>query len=260
MSEDTIKILAHGGAGSNADHKDGAEAACNKALEVMRAGQPVLDCVCEGVVVLENDGRFNAGVGSRARSDGSVQMDAACMDSERRFGSVAVVEGFRHPVMIAKAVTGLPHRVLAGRGAEQFASAQNMLRWQASEASQSGGTDTVGCVAYDGQHFAAALSTGGTGGSLPGRVGDVPQIGCGLYAGPYGAVCATGHGEAIALNVTAFRAYQMMEEGMGPNFVLEEVLEWFEEDEDIGLLLISRKDSAGGSNRSMAWASLEESA
>ncbi len=89
-------------------------------------------------------------------------------------------------------------------------------------------------------------------------MGDVPLIGCGLYAGPYGAVAATGKGEAIARNMTAFRAYQMMEEGMGPQFVLEEVLDWFEDDEDIGLLLINRKSSAAGSNRSMAWAELTE--
>jgi isoaspartyl peptidase/L-asparaginase-like protein (Ntn-hydrolase superfamily) len=58
--------------------------------------------------------------------------------------------------------------------------------------------DTVGTVARDSLgRFAATLSTGGTSVTLYGRVGDVPVYGCGLYAGPAGAVACTGEGEEI---------------------------------------------------------------
>jgi len=252
-------VLAHGGAGSRSEFKDGPEAACQRAQDLLRKGRPALEAACGAVVTLEDDGRFNAGIGSRRRADGSVQMDAACMDSAGHFGAVAVVEGYKNPVVIARAVTLLPYNLLAGRGAAAFAHESDMDPFEPGMGPPgSKASDTVGCVTFDGEHFAAALSTGGTGASMPGRVGDVPLIGCGLYAGPYGAVAATGNGEAIALHLTAFRAYQMMEEGMGPNFVLEEVLEWFAEEEDIGLLLVSRKDFAAGSNRSMAWSVLAD--
>ena len=38
---------------------------------------------------------------------------------------------------------------------------------------------------------------------LRGRVGDTPIIGAGLYAGPHGAVAATGDGEEIMRRVLA---------------------------------------------------------
>ncbi len=254
-------VLAHGGAGSDEAFRDGTETACKTALEALRGGEGSLEAVVRGVVVLENDGRFNAGVGSRTRADGTVQMDASVMDSDGTFGAVAVIEGYRNPVLIARRLMTSESNMRAGRGAGEYALEHDFETWTGrkgvTDASYEG-SDTVGCVAFDGTRFSAALSTGGTGGAPAGRVGDVPLIGCGLYAGPYGAVAATGKGEAIARNMTAFRAYQMLEEGMGPNFVLEEVLDWFEEDEDIGLLLMSRKAYAAQSNRSMAWAVLSE--
>jgi isoaspartyl peptidase/L-asparaginase-like protein (Ntn-hydrolase superfamily) len=113
---------------------------------------------------------------------------------------------------------------------------------------------------FDGEQFAAALSTGGTGGSRPGRVGDVPLIGCGLYVGEHGAVCATGHGESITLNLTAYRTYEMLGRGIAPQEALETALSWFEEAQDIGLLIIGKKGYAGASNRSMAWSVITDDA
>jgi beta-aspartyl-peptidase (threonine type) len=56
---------------------------------------------------------------------------------------------------------------------------------------------TVGAVARDRHgNLAAATSTGGMTGKLPGRVGDSPIIGAGTYADDATcAVSATGHGE-----------------------------------------------------------------
>jgi isoaspartyl peptidase/L-asparaginase-like protein (Ntn-hydrolase superfamily) len=69
-------------------------------------------------------------------------------------------------------------------------------------------------------------------------------------------VCATGHGESIALNLTAYRTYEMLGRGIAPQDALETALNWFEDSQDIGLLIVNRQSHAGGSNRSMAWSTL----
>jgi beta-aspartyl-peptidase (threonine type) len=62
-------------------------------------------------------------------------------------------------------------------------------------------------VVSDGHgNVAAATSTGGTRGQLPGRIGDSPIIGAGLYADNAGcAVSCTGDGEEIMRTVLAHR-------------------------------------------------------
>ena len=258
MPEEQLIILAHGGAGSDNAYSDGTDRACRLGLEQMQAQAPVMDVVCRAVEILEDDPRFNAGTGSRKRSDGSVRMDAACMDSGRRFGAVSSLQHIKNPIYVARAIADSEYRLLTGEDAHTYAielgfEKKDMTRIE----SNAPGTDTVGAVAFDGEQFAAALSTGGTGGTRPGRVGDVPLIGCGLYAGAYGAVAATGHGESIALNLTAYRTYEMLGRGIAPQEALETALSWFEESQDIGLLIVNKKGHAGGSNRSMAWSVLK---
>ena len=119
------------------------------------------------------------------------------------------------------------------------------------------GTDTVGCVVRAGDQFAAALSTGGIDDAIPGRIGDVPLIGCGLYAGSAGAVAATGDGEAIAMKVTALRAYQLIEQGMDPKVIVPTVIGWFKETTAFGIIVVSKTGFSGGSNRGMAWTASE---
>ena len=257
MSAKKPIILAHGGAGSDNEHSDATDQACRLGQELIRAETPVLEVVCRAVELLENDPRFNAGTGSHKRSDGSVRMDAACMDSHNRFGAVAGVQHFRHPVYVAYGVANSQYRLLTGEDALQYGleigfETVDMTRLR----SQAPSTDTVGCVVFDGEQFAAALSSGGTDGARPGRVGDVPLIGCGLYAGEHGAVAATGNGESITLNLTAYRVYELLSRGVVPEEALSAALGWFEDAEDIGLLIVSKKGHAGGSNRSMAWSAL----
>lgn len=261
-------VAAHGGAGSANEYADGTEWAVQRGLQSLRSGLSVLESVCQVVAALEDDPRFNAGTGARLRTDGSAQMDAACMDSGGRFGAVAVLEGFKNPIHIAHAVSKTEYLTLAGPGAAQFARglrlpASGPQREQAATLSpppETGCSDTVGAVGFDGETFAAALSTGGRGGAIPGRVGDVPLIGCGLFAGSSGAVAATGDGEEIAMKLTAFRAYQMLERGADPEIVLKTALTWFEETVTVGLILMSRKGFAGGANRDMAWSGAEAAA
>jgi L-asparaginase/beta-aspartyl-peptidase (threonine type) len=78
-----------------------------------------------------------------------------------------------------------------------------------------GPSDTVGAVVRDAEgHCAATLSTGGTSIMLRGRVGDTPIIGAGLYAGPHGAVAATGDGEEIMRRVLAKCVYDRIVSGV----------------------------------------------
>jgi len=257
MPPKQLIILAHGGAGSDNAHSDGTANACKIGLELMQAETPVLETACRAVEILEDDPRFNAGTGSRKRSDGSVRMDASCMDSRHRFGAVSAIEHIKNPIHVARHVADSEYRLLTGEDAHQYAIELGFEKVDMTRIdSNAPGTDTVGAVVFDGTQFAAALSTGGTGGSRPGRVGDVPLIGCGLYAGKHGAVAATGHGESITLNLTAYRTYAMLEQGIDPQEALETALSWFEDAQDIGLLIISHKGHAGGSNRSMAWSTL----
>lgn len=121
-----------------------------------------------------------------------------------------------------------------------------------------GPSDTVGAVAWDGESFAAALSTGGTAATLMGRVGDVPLPGCGLMAGPEGAVCVTGDGEHLARARIADRTYAWLAEGVTPEEVVKRACDAFPKTVAIGLLVVSRSGYAGGSNLAMAWAAAQE--
>jgi beta-aspartyl-peptidase (threonine type) len=85
------------------------------------------------------------------------------------------------------------------------------------------GHDTVGCIALDhAGNLVAANSTGGTPFKLPGRVGDTPMVGCGLYAdSQVGAVVCTGWGESIVRVALARRAVELLERGFAPQSAAE---------------------------------------
>ena len=74
---------------------------------------------------------------------------------------------------------------------------------------------TVGAVARDSEgHLAAATSTGGMQGKLPGRVGDSPLIGAGTYASDRScAVSGTGVGEYFIRLTLARQICNLVEQG-----------------------------------------------
>ena len=80
------------------------------------------------------------------------------------------------------------------------------------------GKETVGAVALDrAGTVAAGASTGGVDVMLPGRVGDTPLIGCGVYAdNRSGAVSMTGLGESIIRVAAAKEIADLLECGMSP--------------------------------------------
>ena len=77
---------------------------------------------------------------------------------------------------------------------------------------------TVGAVARDSEgHIAAATSTGGMQGKLPGRVGDSPLIGAGTYASDRScAVSGTGVGEYFIRLTLAREICTLVEQGQSP--------------------------------------------
>lgn len=112
--------------------------------------------------------------------------------------------------------------------------------------------DTVGAVVRgaDG-HFAVACSTGGSAPSLLGRVGDTPIIGSGFYAGPEGAVAATGIGEHIVRHLLARTVYGWIADGMALQQALERGVALFDPGISVGLIAVSRTEAGAHSNSDM---------
>ncbi len=115
--------------------------------------------------------------------------------------------------------------------------------------------DTVGVVLRTASgEYVAALSTGGTTLALRGRVGDVPQLGAGLFAGPEGAVAATGRGEAIIRERVAARVYDLLAEGIEPRRAIELATRDIGPAEGVGVIAVSRLGYGAGATSQMAWA------
>mgnify|MGYP001091547688 CR=1 FL=1 len=116
--------VTHGGVGSPRDWSPDCQVAADQALAALRAGAPALDAAVAGTIVLEDNPRLNAGTGANIRLDGrTIQMDAAVMASDGRFGAVAVIERVRNPIAVARTLLNTPHLLLAGEGATRFAHA-----------------------------------------------------------------------------------------------------------------------------------------
>ncbi|MES2740963.1 MAG: isoaspartyl peptidase/L-asparaginase [Pseudomonadota bacterium] len=115
-------VVVHGGAGASKQDEDGCQAAARAGLALLGEGQDALAAAVAAVVALEDDGRFNAGSGAVLCLDGcTVELDAAVMDTRGALGAVACLQRVKNPVLVARAVAGSPHWLLAGEGAERFA-------------------------------------------------------------------------------------------------------------------------------------------
>jgi L-asparaginase/beta-aspartyl-peptidase (threonine type) len=263
ISARRVAIVVHGGAGNRRDNHDGCVRAADAGFAVLRAGNDALTAAVEAVVMLEDDPRFNAGTGSICRADGvTIETDAAVMDSHGRLGAVACLQSTRNPVLVARKVMETAHWMLAGAGALAFAREHgfeefDLLVRDRPPMTGEGG-DTVGAVALDsGGSFAVACSTGGSAPALVGRVGDTPIPGAGFWAGPYGAVTATGVGEQMVPRLLARAVYEQIERGMP----LQQALDWgvacVPRVYSAGLIAVTATAAAAATNRSMPFHVLE---
>jgi beta-aspartyl-peptidase (threonine type) len=239
-------LVVHGGAWTIPEEASAAcEAGCRRALErgwaVLEKGGPALDACQQAIAALEDDPVFDAGTGAHLNRDGRVQLDAILMDGRTlKSGAVCAAERLRHPIEVARLVLDRSqHMMLAGPGAEQFATemgvrlcnpselvvAREVEAWYKLKHETDAGRGvfhgdqqlgTVGAVALDAAgNLAAGTSTGGTACKYPGRVGDSALVGCGCYAdNRTGAISATGNGEAIMKVVLAKATSDLLALGM----------------------------------------------
>lgn len=171
------------------------------------------------------------GYGSVLNLDGEIEMDASIMDgSNLKAGCVCLVQNIRHPITLAKRVMEKSDKdwsspvFFAAHGAMNFArqngfevlppgalvtpfakqalashkthiAAECKLEKILKTKKNFGEVGTVGAVAMDMYgNIAAATTTGGMTGKIPGRVGDTPQIGSGTYAdNSVGGTSSTGN-------------------------------------------------------------------
>jgi len=87
-------------------------------------------------------------------------------------------------------------------------------------------TGTIHCAALNTQgELSACTTTSGLSYKIPGRVGDSPIVGAGMYVdNAVGAAGATGRGEAVIQSCGAFSVVRAMERGLEPGQACLEVL------------------------------------
>ncbi|RLG65279.1 asparaginase [archaeon] len=257
-------IIVHGGAGVRKIPKDIQEQrekvlrkSCETGAEVLARGGNALDAVEEAVKILEDSPLFNAGTGSALTLTSEIEMDAAIMDgSTLKAGAVACIKNVKNPISVArKVMEKTSHVLLVGEGAILFARKMGFEEYNPRTDYRvrqlkkyfrewlEGKIDfyrenlevarlyvrelgTVGAIALDKNgNIAAGASTGGFVLKLPGRVGDTPIIGAGIYATNAGAAVATGLGEAIIKFCLSFRIVSMIENGLLPQEACKKALE-----------------------------------
>jgi beta-aspartyl-peptidase (threonine type) len=263
-------IIVHGGAGadvSNApEYRQGVRAAVLAGWRVLAGGGTALDAVESAVRALEDDPRFNAGRGSVLNRDGAIEMDASIMEGDRlQCGAVAALAGVANPISVARRVLeSRRHVLLVGEGARAFSRAvgipecdpaslvtdrQRTRHAELASRPVAPGGGTVGAVALDRSGtIAAATSTGGTPGKLPGRVGDSALIGSGTYAdSSLGGVSCTGDGEAIIRVVLGHRALAYLKDADDPDYAAKVAVDLLVEEGggQGGLILIDWRGRPG---------------
>ena len=231
------------------------------ALAVLAKGGSNLDAVEQGIWVVESDpSNHSVGLGGKPNAAGVVQLDACIMSGPGHLGgSVAALEGIRHPITAARRVMEkTPHVMLVGEGAREFALQEGLEavegnsrelyeewhRKKAAERNQGPAKnkdnhDTIALLVLgtDG-NLAGGCSTSGLGGKLPGRVGDSPILGSGLYVdNEVGAAGATGGGENVMRYCASFMIVEYMRQGLHPQAACEQTIQRIARQDPKGLNL-----------------------
>ncbi|MCB9030711.1 MAG: N(4)-(beta-N-acetylglucosaminyl)-L-asparaginase [Deltaproteobacteria bacterium] len=231
-----------------------AHNAISGAVQLLSSGRSCLDVVEEGIKHVENDPEIiTVGYGGAPNLLGQMELDASIMDgSTRQTGAVGALIGFAHPISVARRVMhDLPHELLVGEGAARFADeigaekrdmlspkakqsyvkwiAENFeginaaeelqdkklaeYTWPSARADIAKGTTTF--LVCDGKGMlAAGASTSGWAYCYPGRLGDSPIIGAGVYVdNRYGGATCTHTGEMTIRCSTARSVVLYMKKG-----------------------------------------------
>ncbi len=238
-------IIVHGGAGNWPKNKHaiglaGVRKAATRGFQILQQGGSAIQAVEAAVIEMEDNPIFNAGKGSTLNLAGNVEADAGIMDGKTLGGAgVALLHHMKNPISLAKLVMEkTDHALLAGKTAERLGEAyglpvanlripERVRQWKKAKHELEKRRisdfprnlkllqdkrgfflrDTVGALALDQKgNLAAADSTGGVSLKLPGRIGDSPILGAGLYAdNRLGAATATGVGE-IAMRLVVSKS------------------------------------------------------
>jgi len=200
------------------------------------ATKDMLDSIEAGLTAVEDDPAFIAiGRGSLPNSDGELELDASVMEGRTlKAGAVCAMRGILPAISVARWVMErTPHVMIAGEQARRFAieqglRPQNLMtdeavrryeEWLRTPEVQTEYVhsirDTVTMLGReDDGHFVAASSTSGWSFKKPGRVGDSPIVGAGIYADDEAGACgATGWGEELWKACASFRTTQAMQAG-----------------------------------------------
>ncbi|MDO8506814.1 MAG: N(4)-(beta-N-acetylglucosaminyl)-L-asparaginase [Candidatus Limnocylindria bacterium] len=222
-------------------------------VRILRRGGSALDAVEACSRYVEADVTdISVGRGGLPNILGQVELDASIVDgTTHRVGSVAALQGYLHPISVARAVMEkLPHVMLVGAGAARFAAeigaettnnltastrklwVERLAKVRETPASvrkrktlipvvkKTVGENpgTVNFIALDKKgNIASAVTTSGWAYKYPGRVGDSPIVGAGNFCdSKAGGACCTGFGELAIRNVTAKTAVDRLAERMKP--------------------------------------------
>lgn len=230
--------------------------AAARAMELIKQGKDALDAVIAGVSLVEADPEDNSvGYGGLPNEEGVVELDASVMHGPTgRGGSVAALRNIMHPSQVARVVMErTDHVLLVGDGALRFARAHGFkeenllteearLAWLKWKENLSPNDDwlpphdintkgigklleaarrhygTINCNAVDLQgNVSGCTTTSGLAFKIPGRVGDSPILGAGLYVdNEVGAAGSTGRGEANLLACSSVNIVEFMRQGKSP--------------------------------------------
>jgi isoaspartyl peptidase/L-asparaginase-like protein (Ntn-hydrolase superfamily) len=203
------------------------QTAVKTAAPLLEKGAAALDAALAGAQAVEDDPSVHSvGYKGLPNAIGNVSLDACVMDGATlNCGAVAALENIRHAAALARRVMEkTPHILLVGQGAQQFAlqqgfplehmhTAESFAAWLKERPRRAGqppganapgspgefSHDTVTVLARDSKrNLGGVCTTSGLAHKLPGRVGDSPLIGHGLYVdNTAGAAGGTGVGEEI---------------------------------------------------------------
>ncbi|MDF1836863.1 MAG: N(4)-(beta-N-acetylglucosaminyl)-L-asparaginase [Planctomycetota bacterium] len=222
--------------------------ATDLALQTLDEGGSPLDAIEQGIRLIEHLGcDRTVGLAGRPNAAGYTQLDACIMSGpDHGAGSVAAMEGIKHPISAARLVMEKnPHVMIVGEGARWFAlehglesvdvsdipakkSAWEKARLSGTPVPDPGerGHDTIGVLLRDAQgNLFGGCSSSGAGDKTPGRVGDSPILGSGLYVdNAVGAAAGTGLGENIMRYSASAMIVELMRQGLSPQAACEEMV------------------------------------